>query len=79
MLEKDTKMRDFLDLMETVLTIVVSLMALSGTFAVYKSGFFHKLNHVIEHFHEAALKTERTLAIGLEEIQNKPKETKKSL
>lgn len=76
MLEKNTKTRDFLELMETVLTIIVSLVALSGTFAAYKSGFFHRLDHVIKHYHEAALKSERAVAIGLEEIkiQNEQKE-----
>lgn len=69
MLEKNTKTRDFLELMETILTILVSLVALSGTFAAFKSGFFHKLNHVVEHYHEEASKSERALAVGLEEIK----------
>ncbi len=69
MLEKNTKTRDFLELMETVLTIVVSLMALSGTFAAYKNGFFHKLNHVIEHYHEEALVSERKMAENLAEVR----------
>lgn len=74
MLEKNTKTRDFLELMETVLTIIVSLVALSGTFSAYKSGFFHKLNHVVEHYHETALKSERDLAIQLEEVKEQAKQ-----
>lgn len=69
MLEKNTKTRDFLELMETVLTIAVSLVALSGTFAAYKNGFFHRLDHVIRHYHEEALIDEKKAAAELVQVK----------
>ncbi len=55
------KIRDILEITETILTILVSLTALSGTFIAYKNGFFHKLKHVVDHYHEVALKAESDL------------------
>ncbi len=52
------KWRDFLELMETVLTIVVSVAALWGSITAIENGFFSKLKHVVDHYHLEALKDE---------------------
>ena len=52
------KWRDFLELMETVLTIVVSVAALWGAITAIGNGFFSKLKHVVDHYHLEALKDE---------------------
>ncbi len=52
------KWRDLLELMETVLTIVVSITALWGAVTAFENSFFSRLKHVVDHYHFEALKDE---------------------
>lgn len=45
------KVKEGLDIMEDVMTIIVSVMALSGTWVAYENGFFHKVKHIVDHYH----------------------------
>lgn len=44
-------LKEILDMLAAFFTIIVSLMALKGTIDVYKSGFFHKVGHLVDHYH----------------------------
>lgn len=45
------KIKEVLDILEDIMTIVVSVIALSGTWIAYERGFFHKIDHIVDHYH----------------------------
>lgn len=45
------KIKEVLDILEDIMTIVVSVIALSGTWIAYERGFFHKVDHIVNHYH----------------------------
>lgn len=45
------KFKEILDILEDIMTIIVSVIALSGTWIAYERGFFHKVDHIFTHYH----------------------------
>lgn len=45
-------LKDTLDVLEAVFTIIVSLMAIWGTLVAWENGFWHKIKHIADHLHE---------------------------
>lgn len=45
------KFKEKLEIIESILTIIVSLIAIYGTIVSYTSGFWTKLNSTIERIH----------------------------
>lgn len=45
------KLKEILDILEDVMTIIMSVIALSGTWIAYERGFFHKVDHIVDHYH----------------------------
>lgn len=43
--------KDKLEMTEAIVSIVVSLMAIWGTFVAWQNGFWHKLDRVVDHMH----------------------------
>lgn len=50
--------KDILDMLAALFTIIVSLMAVSGTVLAIEHDFFKKLNHVVNYYHEEVRKIE---------------------
>lgn len=50
--------KDVLDMLAALFTIIVSLMAVSGTVLAIEHDFFKKLNHVVNYYHEEVRKIE---------------------
>ncbi len=44
-------LKDTLDMLEAVFTIIVSLMAIWGTLIAWENGFWHKVKHIADHLH----------------------------
>ncbi len=44
--------KDILDMLAALFTIIVSLMAVGGTLVAYEHDFFKKLNHVVNYYHQ---------------------------
>lgn len=53
--------KDILDMLAALFTIIVSLMAVSGTFLAIEHDFFKKLNHVVNYYHEEVKKIEENV------------------
>jgi hypothetical protein len=45
-------MKEILDIAESVVTILMFFMAVWGTIISYEEGFWRKLNHIVNHYHE---------------------------
>ena len=45
-------MKESLDIAESVVTIIMFVMAVWGSVISLEEGFWHKLNHVVNHMHE---------------------------
>lgn len=75
------KVKEILDILEDIMTIVVSIIALSGTWIAYERGFFHKIDHIVNHYHtvveaeEAKISQDR--ATEESKIKNILKDTEK--
>lgn len=50
-------MKDKIELIESILSIIVSLIAIWGSIAAYQSGFIHKAVTVMEHHYENVIET----------------------
>ena len=50
-------MKDIIEMIESILSIIVSLIAIWGSISAYQSGFIEKTITVIEHHYENAVKT----------------------
>lgn len=57
------KFKEKLEIIESILTIIVSLIAIYGTIVSYTSGFWTKLNSTIERMH-----VERTIQTDIKTI-----------
>lgn len=53
------RLKEILDMLAAILTIIVSIVALKGTFDIYQSGFFHKMGHLIDHYHTQIIAFEK--------------------
>ncbi len=49
--ENRLSLKDKLDIAEAICTIIVTVMALWGTIVAAQHDLFHKLGHIIEHYH----------------------------
>lgn len=45
-------MKEKLDIAESVVTIIMFVMAVWGSIISIEQGFWHKLNHVVNHYHQ---------------------------
>ncbi len=45
------KIKEVLDILEDICTIIVSIGAVWGAFVAWESGFLHKLDHIVTHYH----------------------------
>ena len=59
---KQLTFKDKMDLLESFCTLVVSIIALCGTFSAEESGFFSKKKHLVDHYHEQITQEEAKLA-----------------
>lgn len=50
-------MKDIIEMIESILSIIVSLIAIYGSIMAYQSGFIHKTVSVVEHHYEDVVKT----------------------
>lgn len=46
------RIKYILDITEDIMTILVSLGAIGGTIIAYENGFWHKLKHIVDKYHE---------------------------
>ena len=58
---KQLTFKDKMDILEAFCTIVVSVMALWGTFTAIENGFFSKVKHLVDHYHEQIIQEENKL------------------
>ncbi len=65
---KQLTFKDKMDILEAFFTIIVSIMALWGTFKAYEGGLFHKVSHIVEHYHEQIVREESKI----KDIENRP-------
>lgn len=49
--ENRLSLKDKLDIAEAVCTIIVTVMALWGTIVAFQHNLFHKIDHIIDHYH----------------------------
>ncbi len=55
------KLKETLDVLEDIMTIIVSLMAIWGTVVATRNGFFHKVKELADHYHADMLRVERDI------------------
>ena len=60
---KQLTFKDKMDILEAFFTIVVSIMALWGTFTAMENGFFGKIKHLVDHYHEQITQEEAKLDV----------------
>ena len=58
---KQLTFKDKMDILEAFFTIIVSIIALWGTFTAFENGFFNKVKHIVDHYHEQITKEENKL------------------
>ncbi len=51
--------KDILDMLAAFFTIVVSWAAIAGVVKAYETGFFHKVDKIVAHYHNEITKIER--------------------
>jgi len=52
--------KEKLEIAESVVTIIMFVMAIWGSIIVYEEQFWHKLNHIVSHYHEEISRQENT-------------------
>ncbi len=55
------KLKETLDVLEDIMTIIVSLMAIWGTVVAIENGFFHKIKRIADHYHADIVKAEEKI------------------
>jgi len=55
-------MKEKLEIAESVVTIVMFFMAVWGSVIAYEERFWHKLNHVVNHYHHEITLQEQNAA-----------------
>lgn len=56
-------MQEKLDIAESVVTIIMFVMAVWGTVISIEQGFWHKLNHIVNHYHHELNKAEEHILV----------------
>jgi hypothetical protein len=54
--------KEKLEIAESVVTIIMFVMAVWGSIIAYEEQFWHKLNHVVNHYHEEINKQEKNMS-----------------
>lgn len=67
-------MQEKLDIAESVVTIIMFVMAVWGTIISIEQGFWHKLNHIVNHYHHELKQTEKHILV----FNNQEHKTKKN-
>lgn len=57
--------KEKLEIAESVVTIIMFLMAVWGTIISFEEGFWHKLNAVVTHYHTEISKAENQIQAHL--------------
>jgi len=52
-------LKEKLDIAESISTVIMFLMAVWGSIAAYEADFWHKLNHIVAHYHAEIVKKEQ--------------------
>jgi hypothetical protein len=60
MKKKKYDMKETLDIAESIVTIIMFFMAVWGTVVSIEQGFWHKLYHVVNHYHHEIDHLEKT-------------------
>ena len=60
MKKKKYDMKETLDIAESIVTIIMFVMAVWGTVVSVEQGFWHKLYHVVNHYHHEIDHFEKT-------------------
>lgn len=55
-------LKEKLDIAESISTVLMFIMAVWGTIVAYEEGFWHKLMHIIDHYHTEIVKIEHSEA-----------------
>lgn len=55
------EVKEWLDVIEDIMTIIVSVMAIWGTVIAYEKGFWHALHGIVIHYHERILEDEKKI------------------
>ena len=53
-------LKEKLDIAESISTVLMFIMAVWGTIVAYEEGFWHKLMHIIDHYHTEIVKIEHS-------------------
>ena len=53
--------KEKLEILESITTSIMFLMAIWGTVTAYEKGFWHKLNHIVNYYHETITKEEKRI------------------
>ena len=75
--KKSWSFKDKIEIIEAFFTIVVSVMAIWGTLIAWKNGFWYKLKHTVDHYHEQILEDENNKKSKLYELDKIKKELDK--
>ena len=59
---RDLSFKERVDVVGDIVTIIVSVMAIWGSIAAWKSGFFHKADHLISYYHNKMIQEEQKLS-----------------
>ncbi len=57
------QLKETLDILEDIMTIIVSLMAIWGTVVAIENGFFHKVKKIADHYHADIIKAEEKIPV----------------
>ena len=63
-------LKEKLAIAESISTVLMFLMAIWGTIAVYEQGIWHKLVHIVNHYHSEIIKTEHSETLKNPEKQD---------
>ena len=55
-------MKELLDIAESIVTILMFFMAVWGSIISVERGFWHKLDHIVTHYHNEISKQEANIA-----------------
>jgi hypothetical protein len=65
-------LKEKLDIAESISTILMFIMAIWGSIAAYEEGFWHKLNHIVSHYHNEITDMENKESVALQKLSIKP-------
>lgn len=63
-------LKEKLDIAESISTVLMFIMAIWGTIAAYEQGFWHKLMHIVNHYHTEIVKMEYSESLKNSEKQD---------